>query len=350
MLKQLDNLHLAPLLGTMSQEAVTVTESNPGQITLNTAFPCQNYQANWVESIQNALNDSTIQVHFNTDIRAHQVQTGLKGIPNIKNIIAVASGKGGVGKSTTTANLAIALQNLGAKVGVLDADIYGPSQPMMLGVDHLKPESVEGKWLQPVTNASGIQVMSMGFMLEDDNTPVIWRGPMVSKALQQLLFETLWDELDYLLIDLPPGTGDIQLTLCQKIPLSGAVIVTTPQDIALLDVKKAINMFKKVNVPCLGVIENMSHYECPNCDHHAAIFGSGGVEKLQQQFDLPCVGQIPLNALICEQGDAGKPVATDQNSSIGKNYLAAAVRLASQLALQAKNYAVKFPNIVITNE
>lgn len=335
-----------PLNGSL-ESLRAVIEATEHKTTVRLNFPCAAYAESWQQQIRDAVGDSTLRVNFEQRVKAHKVQSTLKGVPHIKNIIAVASGKGGVGKSTTTANLAIALSRLGARVGVLDADIYGPSMPTMLGVAKGKPESIEGKYLKPVTTYEGIQVMSMGFLLPDEDAPVVWRGPMVSKALQQLLFDTKWDDLDYLLIDLPPGTGDIQLTLCQKIPLSGAVIVTTPQDIALLDVKKAVQMFNKVSVTCLGVVENMSHYVCPNCSHEDPIFGHGGAARLATEFDLPLLGQIPLNAIICQQGDSGEPVALHAQSEISQYYLDAALRTVSTLSLQPQNYAVKFPDIIV---
>lgn len=276
---------------------------------------------------------------------SHAVQPGLKPLPQIKNIIAVASGKGGVGKSTTAVNLALALAEH-AKVGILDADIYGPNQPQMLGATE-KPETIDKK-LQPVVRY-GIQSMSIGYLIDSD-TPMIWRGPMVTTALQQLLNDTNWQNLDYLIIDLPPGTGDIQLTLSQKIPVSGAVIVTTPQDIALLDARKAIAMFRKVNVPVLGVIENMSTHICSQCGHEEAIFGSGGGEQLAKQYEVELLGRLPLDKRIREQADNGKPtVVAEPDSKISHLYREIAKHLLLKLAAQPKNYASKFPNIVVQN-
>lgn len=265
---------------------------------------------------------------------------------NIKNIIAIASGKGGVGKSTTTVNLALALSQEGARVGILDADIYGPNQPQMLGATD-KPESKDGKTLQPVI-AHGIQSMSIGYLIDID-TPMVWRGPMATGALQQLLNDTQWDNLDYLLIDLPPGTGDIQLTLSQKIPLTGAVIVTTPQDIALLDARKAIGMFQKVNVPVLGIVENMSVYLCSQCGHAEHIFGAEGGEKTAKQYNVDLLGSLPLDIKIREQVDSGKPtVIAEPENKITTIYRDIARKVMAKLE-QVKKTTSKFPKIVIEN-
>lgn len=276
---------------------------------------------------------------------AHQVQHGLKGVHGIKNIIAVASGKGGVGKSTVSANLAGALHLLGFKVGLLDADIYGPSQPQIMGA-YEKPEVLENKKMQPVVR-HGIPTMSIGYLV-DVNTPMIWRGPMVSQALQQLLNDTLWGDLDILLIDLPPGTGDIQLTLCQKIPLSGAVIVTTPQDLALIDARRAIGMFNKVKVSILGLIENMSVYHCPQCGYEDIIFGAGAADFIAEHDDVGVLGRLPLDRKIREDADQGCPtVLKDKESKIARTYLVIAEKLINNLRQCPKNYAAKFPNIVV---
>lgn len=283
-----------------------------------------------------------------TKIIPHAVQPGLKPLAGVKNIIAIASGKGGVGKSTTAVNLALALSIEGAQVGILDADIYGPNQPQMLGSQQV-PESKGNRSLEPVM-AHGLQSMSIGYLI-DPNTPMVWRGPMVTSALQQLLHDTQWHNLDYLIIDLPPGTGDIQLTLAQKIPVSGAVMVTTPQDIALLDVRKGIAMFQKVNVPILGVVENMSLHTCSQCGHVEPIFGAGGGEQLAKQFDIELLGKLPLDIRIREQADSGKPtVIADPDSPIALIYREIARKVGAKLASLAKDYSSKFPNIVIKNE
>jgi ATP-binding protein involved in chromosome partitioning len=277
-------------------------------------------------------------------IKARAVQTGITPIPGIKNIIAIASGKGGVGKSTVTANIALALAAQGARVGILDADIYGPSQPLLLGLSG-KPQIVDNK-MQPM-NAYGLQVMSIGFLV-DEKAAMIWRGPMVSGALMQLLNDTKWDALDYLLLDLPPGTGDIQLTMAQKIPVSGAVLVTTPQDLALLDVERAQQMFAKVQVPVLGVIENMSGHTCSACGHHEAIFGEGGAAHFAKAHELLVLGQVPLNMSIREQADAGQPIVIAQpQSMITQIYVEIAEQIAKQLSLQKPSFAHILPKVVV---
>ncbi len=267
-------------------------------------------------------------------IHAHAVQPNVSPSPRIRNVIAVASGKGGVGKSTTAVNLAVALQLDGAKVGILDADIYGPSVPAMLGLSG-RPESPDGKSIEPM-RAHGLEAMSIGFLIDID-TPMIWRGPMATSALTQLFNETSWGDLDYLVVDLPPGTGDIQLTLSQKIPVAGVVIVTTPQDIATLDAKKALKMFEKVQVPVLGVIENMAVHVCSHCGHGEHIFGSGGGEKMALQYGVPLLGSLPLELGIREQGDAGVPIVIAQpNSAAAQSYRLTARNVAAQLALRPR--------------
>ncbi len=276
---------------------------------------------------------------------AHQVQSGLTKIQNIKNIVAIASGKGGVGKSTVTANLAGALHLQGFKVGVLDADIYGPSQPQIMGA-YEKPEMLENKKMQPVLR-HGIETMSIGYLV-DINTPMIWRGPMVSQALQQLLNDTAWGDLDILLIDLPPGTGDIQLTLCQKIPLAGAVVVTTPQDLSLIDARRAIAMFNKVNVAVLGLIENMSIYHCPKCGYTDAIFGEGAADFISEHDHVPLIGRLALDKVISQDADLGWPtVLKSPEGTIAKTYGEIAEKFVENLSRCPKNYAAKMPKVVI---
>lgn len=288
-----------------------------------------------------------ITVFVRVKIVAHAVQQNLKPLPNVKNIIAVASGKGGVGKSTTAVNLALALAVEGANVGILDADIYGPSVPMMLGLSG-KPESFDNKTMQPKT-AHGVQTMSIGYLVSDEQA-LIWRGPMVTNALRQLLNETRWNDIDYLIIDLPPGTGDIQLTLAQNIPVSGAIIVTTPQDIALLDAQRGFGMFEKVNVPVLGLVENMSVHICSNCGHEEAIFGSGGGAAMAEINKIECLGALPLTIEIREQADLGAPiVVSNPQSREAEIYREIARKMVAKLALKPKDFSNKFPNIVVQN-
>jgi ATP-binding protein involved in chromosome partitioning len=314
-------------------------------------FPAEGYKEDLAAKLKGMVEaiDGVAKARINVSfaIQAHSVQKGVKTIDGIKNIIAVASGKGGVGKSTTATNLALALSAEGAKVGVLDADIYGPSQPRMLGI-HGKPESKDGQTLEPLVSYH-IQTMSIGFLV-DEETPMIWRGPMVTQALQQLLGDTNWTDLDYLVIDLPPGTGDVQLTLAQQVPVSGAVIVTTPQDIALLDARKGLKMFEKVEVPVLGIIENMSIHICSECGHEEHIFGEGGGQRMSDDYDVDFLGALPLDKAIREEVDSGRPsVIANPDGRIAQIYKEIARRTAAKLALQSKNYAAKFPQIVIQN-
>ena len=288
-----------------------------------------------------------VTINISSNIVSHGVQKGVKPLTSVKNIIAIASGKGGVGKSTVAVNLALALSAEGATVGILDADIYGPSQPTMLGVK-MKPESKDGKTLEPIMSYH-LQSMSIGYLI-DEETPMIWRGPMVTQALEQLLRDTNWHDIDYLIIDLPPGTGDVQLTLAQKVPVTGAIIVTTPQDIALLDARKGLKMFEKVEIPVLGVIENMSTHICSKCGHEEHIFGAGGGAKMAEQYDVDFLGALPLDMRIREETDAGKPtVAADPECRISHIYRDIARRVTAKLSLQKKDFSAKFPNIVIQN-
>ena len=321
------------------------------KVTVELGFPAKGVKdviATAVREQVEALDGvGSCDVDVSWKIVAHSVQKALKPIDNVKNIIAVASGKGGVGKSTTAVNLALALAAEGARVGILDADIYGPSQPRMLGVSG-KPESKDGHSLEPM-QAWHLQAMSIGFLI-DEETPMIWRGPMVTQALEQLLNDTNWDELDYLVIDLPPGTGDTQLTLAQKVPVSGAIVVTTPQDIALLDARKGFKMFEKVEVPVLGIVENMSIHICSKCGHEEFIFGEGGGSRMAEQYGVDFLGGLPLDIRIREETDGGKPtVVAEPDSRISQIYREIARKAAAKLALQAKSYAAKFPNIVIQN-
>lgn len=319
-------------------------------ITIELGYPAEGCKRELSGTITRALMESDVsdvELNITAKITSHSVQKGVQPLPQVKNTIAVASGKGGVGKSTTSINLALALQAEGATVGILDADIYGPSQPRMLGLKG-KPDTTDGKTVEPKVSYQ-IQSMSIGYLIEED-TPMIWRGPMVTGALEQLLNDTNWNNLDYLIIDLPPGTGDIQLTLCQKIPVSGAVVVTTPQDIALLDAKKALKMFEKVQVPVLGIVENMSTHICSRCGHEEHIFGRGGGEQMSRQYAVDLLGALPLDITIREGVDNGKPtVAMEPDSTISLSYREIARRTAAKLALQAKDYTAKFPRIVIEN-
>ncbi|NUZ06860.1 iron-sulfur cluster carrier protein ApbC [Piscinibacter koreensis] len=281
-----------------------------------------------------------------TKIVAHAVQRGVQLLPNVKNIVAVASGKGGVGKSTTAANLALALAAEGANVGILDADIYGPSQPTMMGIQG-RPESEDGKTMEPLENY-GVEVMSIGFLVDPDNA-MIWRGPMATQALEQLLRQTRWGDLDYLIVDMPPGTGDIQLTLSQRVPLTGAVIVTTPQDIALIDARRGIGMFEKVGVPILGVVENMAVHVCENCGHVEHVFGAEGGQRLAEEFKVDHLGSLPLNLSIRVQADAGRPtVVSDPDGAIAALYKDVARAVAVKIAQRAKDFSAKFPSISIS--
>ncbi|TDR82802.1 iron-sulfur cluster carrier protein ApbC [Paludibacterium purpuratum] len=288
----------------------------------------------------------SLDIRVESQVISHAAQRGVPLIPGVKNIIAVASGKGGVGKSTTAVNLALALALEGARVGLLDADIYGPSQPLMMGVAGKRPESPDGKHIVPIVN-HGVQIMSIGFLVDADQA-MVWRGPMVSQALQQLLNDTQWDNLDYLVIDLPPGTGDIQLTLAQKVPVTGAVIVTTPQDIALLDAKKGLKMFEKVGVPILGLVENMAIHVCSNCGHAEHIFGSGGGERMAAEYGVELLGSLPLDIAIRAATDEGRPsVIGDPDSPVAASYRELAQRVAVKVGEQAQDFSSKFPKIVI---
>jgi ATP-binding protein involved in chromosome partitioning len=297
--------------------------------------------------LENLPGVAKANVNVTMKIVSHAVQRGVKLIPNVRNIIAVASGKGGVGKSTTAVNLALALSAEGASVGVLDADIYGPSQPMMLGVTG-KPHSVDGKKLEPM-EAHGVQAMSIGFLI-DIETPMVWRGPMVTQALEQLLNETNWRDVDYLVVDLPPGTGDIQLTLAQRVPVTGAVIVTTPQDIALIDARKGLKMFEKVGIPILGVVENMSLHICSHCGHEERIFGAGGGERMGKDYGVELLGALPLDIRIREQADSGRPtVAAEPDSRAAEIYREIARRVAVKIAEKQQDHSGVFPKIVVQN-
>jgi ATP-binding protein involved in chromosome partitioning len=327
-------------------------EGGAVSLDIELGYPARSQHAGIKALVSDALarlpGVSNVTVNVTSNILSHTVQRGLKVMPNVKNIIAVASGKGGVGKSTTAVNLALALAAEGASVGVLDADIYGPSQPMMLGITG-RPETTDGKTMEPLEN-HGVQATSIGFLIDPDE-PMVWRGPMVTQALQQLLEQTNWRSLDYLVVDMPPGTGDIQLTLSQKVPVTGAVIVTTPQDIALLDARKGLKMFEKVGIPILGVVENMSTHICSNCGHTEAIFGEGGGEKMCRDFGVDFLGKLPLTLSIREQTDSGRPtVVADPDGPVAAVYKEIARKVAIKVAEKAKDMTSKFPTIVVKND
>ncbi|MDP2245819.1 iron-sulfur cluster carrier protein ApbC [Pseudomonas sp.] len=321
-------------------------------VRLQLGYAAGLFKSGWAQMLQMALEGldgvDSAQVQVDCVIEAHKAQTQVPALANVKNVIAVASGKGGVGKSTTAANLALALMREGAKVGILDADIYGPSQGIMFGIaEGTRPEIKDQKWFVPL-KAHGIEVMSMAF-LTDENTPVVWRGPMVSGALIQLITQTAWNDLDYLVVDMPPGTGDIQLTLAQKVPVSGAVIVTTPQDLALLDAKKGVEMFRKVNIPVLGVVENMAVHICSNCGHAEHLFGEGGGEKLAAQFDVDLLASLPLSMAIRMQSDGGKPATiADPESQIAMIYQEIARNVGARIAQGDRQQAM--PSIMVSDD
>lgn len=331
-----------------------VVEDAKVSVTISKGYPISTVADELSELVHSALKtlpfeNRDLEILIEQNIIPHSAQQGVKAVDGVKNIIAIASGKGGVGKSTVSANLALALSAAGASVAVLDADIYGPSQPRMLGAKG-KPDSLENKQLLPVISHD-IKIMSIGFMVEED-TPMIWRGPMVTQALEQMLRGTSWNnddvEVDYMIIDLPPGTGDIQLTLSQKVPVSGAVIVTTPQDIALLDARKAYKMFEKVEVPIFGIVENMSTHVCSECGHEEAIFGAHGAQKMADDFSLDVLGEIPLEMAIRELADSGTPtVVAMPQSATAKRYRDIALKIAGKLSIKKRDFSAKFPNIVV---
>lgn len=346
----IDPNHGLDLITAKSVKSISV-DNNQVNVKMELGYPANSIHAEFKTAVENHLKMLPdivgVNVEVSSKIIAHAVQQTLKPLVNIKNIIAIASGKGGVGKSTTAVNLALALSAEGATVGILDADIYGPSIPTMLGLSGL-PESRDNKTMLP-KEAYGIQTMSIGYLVEADQA-VIWRGPMVTNALQQLLRDTNWHNLDYLIIDLPPGTGDIQLTLSQQIPVSAAIIVTTPQDIALIDAQRGLAMFNKVNVPVLGVVENMSMHICSNCGHAEPIFGEGGGKLMAETNHVEFLGALPLDINIRMQADSGQPtVAADPNSLVAQVYKDIARKAAAKLAIRARDFSNKFPNIVIQN-
>jgi len=346
--------YVDPYLGISLGEAKAVRDVSLTDgvmtVSLELGFPCSDYAPELASALQTHLTSALcgfpLRLALRSNITVHAVQKTLKPLAQVKNIVAVASGKGGVGKSTTAANLALAWAHQGARVGLLDADIYGPSQPLMMGLVGQKPSSPDGKTLTPL-RAHGVAVMSIGFMI-DAEQPMVWRGPMVTQALTQLLGDTRWGELDYLVVDMPPGTGDIQLTLAQRVPVSGAVIVTTPQDIALLDARRGLMMFEKVEVRVLGIVENMSMHICRECGHVEHLFGSGGGAALAEQYGVQLLGELPLDIRIREQADAGTPtVVSEPGSPLAGAYLAMARRTAARLATLNKDYSRAFPKITI---
>ncbi|WP_101675364.1 iron-sulfur cluster carrier protein ApbC [Alloalcanivorax mobilis] len=339
------------LVASRALKSVSVDNGRIG-LNITLGFPADGYLRECSRALRDYLMTHSgatgVDIALDWKVRAHGVQGTLEPLPGIRNIIAVASGKGGVGKSTTSANLALALSAEGARVGILDADIYGPSQPRMMGVTG-RPHSDDGKKMEPL-QGHGIQIMSVGFLVDED-TPVIWRGSMVTKALTQLLRETRWRDLDYLIVDLPPGTGDIQLTLAQQIPVSGAVIVTTPQDLALLDARKALRMFEKVEIPVLGVIENMSTHVCSQCGHMEPIFGEGGGQRMAEDCQVELLGQLPLEMAIRAQADSGRPtVVAAPEGPAARLYRDLARRTAARLARRSLDHRERFPRIVVQNQ
>jgi len=343
-----------PLTGAdfVSTKAVRNVQISPEllRFDLELGYPAKSREeglrAALVAAAQTVPAVAQVQVDIHSKIVAHAVQRGVQLLPGVKNIVAVASGKGGVGKSTTAVNLALALAAEGARVGLLDADIYGPSVPMMMGISG-KPASADGKTMEPLENY-GVQVMSIGFLVAADEA-MIWRGPMATQALEQLLRQTNWKDLDYLVVDMPPGTGDIQLTLSQRVPMTGAVIVTTPQDIALLDAKKGIRMFEKVGVPILGIVENMAAHVCSNCQHVEHIFGADGGRQLAQDYQADYLGALPLAMQIRVQADSGTPtMVADPQGAVAAIYRDVALKLAVAIAAKNKDFSGKFPTITVS--
>tara|TARA_Y100001936_G_C16093985_1_gene689770 strand:+ start:9561 stop:10649 length:1089 start_codon:yes stop_codon:yes gene_type:complete len=337
----------------MASSKISEIRINANNVSINIilSYPAKNLMNSIrnqiIEKLKTIQNIGKIEVNITCKIISRSIQRGLQRLPGVKNIIAIASGKGGVGKSATAANIALALAYEGASVGILDADIYGPSQPQMLGVSS-RPESKDGKHMEPL-EAHGLQVISIGLLI-DMETPMVWRGPMVSQALQQLLNDTRWRDIDYLIVDMPPGTGDIQLTLAQKVPVTGAVIVTTPQDIALLDARKGLKMFEKVGIPILGIIENMSTHICSNCGFNEHIFGVGGGNKMCVDYNVEFLGSLPLDIRIREQTDSGVPtVAEDPEGDIAQVYRNISCLIAGKVASLSKDHTSVFPDILVQN-
>ncbi|MDE2306212.1 MAG: iron-sulfur cluster carrier protein ApbC [Gammaproteobacteria bacterium] len=352
--RQLLGAYEDPYLGCSLEEAKVVSavalDGLSLRVELSFGFPCADYAVELSPALEAhlapVLSGAKLDLRLRSEITPHAVQPTLKRLDGVKNIVAVASGKGGVGKSTTAANLALAWAAQGARVGLLDADIYGPSQPQMMGLAGRRPTSSDGKRLTPLS-AHGVEVMSIGFMI-DVEQPMAWRGPMATQALTQLLGDTDWGGLDYLVIDMPPGTGDIQLTLCQRVPVSGAIIVTTPQDIALLDARKGLKLFEKVSVPVLGIVENMSVHVCSSCGHVEHIFGSGGGARMASDYGVALLGELPLDLSIRENADGGTPtVVAEPDGPCARAYRQTARRAAARLARLNKDYSRAFPKITV---
>ena len=346
--------YIHPLIGRGLVSAECIAELTPGdspQVAIELGFPAAGIAAGIVDDVKALLLAAcgvAVQVRIGCRVLPQAVQKGLNPLPGVANILAVASGKGGVGKSTVAVNLALALQAEGARVGIVDADVYGPSQPLMLG-SRERPSSPDGKRINPII-AHGLQAMSIGFLLKDDAQPAVWRGPMATQALTQMLTDTVWDDLDYLIVDLPPGTGDIQLSLSQRVPVAGSVIVTTPQDIALLDARKGLEMFRKVGIPVLGVVENMATHVCTNCGHEEAIFGAGGGDRLAHEAGTELLGRMPLDIRIRLQADSGNPtVADDPHSELRLRYRDIARLAAARLAYGTAG-ELAFPKVSISDD
>ena len=348
-LRKLPVAPTAGMLGSGGTQLKIVAEKGTTEVDVTLGFPAESTRKSLTADIERLLAAADVtgaRISIESRIESHSVSHGLTPLPGVKNIIAVASGKGGVGKSTMAVNLAAACAAEGAATGLLDADIYGPSQPTMLGLESARPESADGKTMEPII-AHGLQSMSIGYLV-DDRQPMAWRGPMVTSALTQLLNQTHWQNLDYLFIDMPPGTGDIQLTLAQRVPVSGAVIITTPQEVALADSRKALEMFRKVNVPVLGVIENMSTHVCSHCGHEEAVFGTAGGAALAQEYEVPLLAQMPLELAVREAADDGTPaVLRSPDGAAAERLRAAALRVTGALAAAGRDYSHLFPKITV---